>query len=277
MGPAHRRPPVRKPRWVGWLTKSGARPWRGVREEQTLASARALPPVPWPGTSGWAGHPGRRPEVRHGGSGGFPTATHKPGPWGAGEPLCNLCFCERRAAAVRLGHRLWALPPAPFWGPEERRASWILGTGLLSDDVLIESGNLTLRELPTEVGLLLARTWALEGESCALGLGACCQDREEHLFGRDLQEHRHLNVTWLQEQGFHTRKSVPTNHAPTHLSYKRALLKALGEFGIFKAWATHLLAWLCSKLFSVPNSNVLVLFGLTVSQTQTCIFSNTTM
>ena len=88
--------------------------------------------------------------------------------WGT---LCNLCLCELRAATIGLSCRLWALPPAPFWGPEELRASWVLGARLLSDGSWTESGNLALREPPNEVGLLLARTWTLEGESCALGLG----------------------------------------------------------------------------------------------------------
>ena len=48
-----------------------------------------------------------------------------------------------------------------------------------------------------------------------------------------------------------------------HLFYKRVLLKAFGEFGVFKAWATSLPVWPCNKPFSVPDSEVLV-FGLTV-------------
>ena len=39
------------------------------------------------------------------------------------------------------------------------------------------------------------------------------------------------------------------------LSYKRAFLKTFGDFGVFKALATHLLARTCTKPFSVPHSD----------------------
>lgn len=47
--------------------------------------------------------------------------------------------------------------------------SWAPGSSVMTAK---QSGYLALREPPTEVGLLLARTWALEGESYALGIGA---------------------------------------------------------------------------------------------------------
>ena len=47
-----------------------------------------------------------------------------------------------------------------------------------------------------------------------------------------------------------------------HLSYKRALVTAFRQFGVFKVRATCFLAESCSKHFSVPDSDVLVLFGL---------------
>lgn len=50
------------------------------------------------------------------------------------------------------------------WGPV---VSWV--PGFLSDDSWIKSGDLALRELPTELCLLLAKTWTLEGEGWALG------------------------------------------------------------------------------------------------------------
>ena len=49
-----------------------------------------------------------------------------------------------------------------------------------------------------------------------------------------------------------------------HLAFKNALLKPSGEFGVLGARAIRLLAWPLNKPFSAPNSDVLVLFGLTV-------------
>ena len=48
-----------------------------------------------------------------------------------------------------------------------------------------------------------------------------------------------------------------------HPAFKGALLKAFREFELFGGRVPRLLAWPCSKPFSVPDSNVLVLFGLT--------------
>lgn len=59
--------------------------------------------------------------------------------------------------------------------------------------------------------------------------------------------------------------------ALSQLAFRRALLKAFGKFGLFKAWATHLPAWPCNKHFCVPNSTVLVVFGLTVRQEHSCV------
>ncbi|XDA77125.1 hypothetical protein R6Z07F_007268 [Ovis aries] len=42
------------------------------------------------------------------------------------------------------------------------RASWVPGAGSLSDDSWAGSGDLALRELPTELCLLSARTWTSE-------------------------------------------------------------------------------------------------------------------
>ena len=50
------------------------------------------------------------------------------------------------------------------------------------------------------------------------------------------------------------------------LAFKNAFLKSFGEFGVLRGMShPFLLAWPCNKLFSAPNSNVL-LFGLTVHQ-----------
>ena len=48
--------------------------------------------------------------------------------------------------------------------------------------------------------------------------------------------------------------------------------RAFRECGVFKAGATHLLAWPCSKPFSAPNSDVLVVvWPHCASSAQTCI------
>ena len=41
-------------------------------------------------------------------------------------------------------------------------------------------------------------------------------------------------------------------------------MKAFSNIGVYRAWAAHLLAWPCNKPFSVPSSNVWVLFALAV-------------
>ena len=67
---------------------------------------------------------------------------------------------------VGLGHSVWDVVSCFGW-PEkpDGQMSWVpsvmtVGQGL---------GNLTLREQPAELCLLLARTWTLEVKSCTLG------------------------------------------------------------------------------------------------------------
>ena len=62
---------------------------------------------------------------------------------------------------------LWDLV-SPFGPPEEAQdqLGWVPGS--LRDDSWEECGSLALKELPTEIRLLLARTGTLEGGSCAL-------------------------------------------------------------------------------------------------------------
>ena len=60
-----------------------------------------------------------------------------------------------------------------------------------------------------------------------------------------------------------------------HIYYKKPLLKAFEKFAVFKKWVTHLLAWPCNKPFSVPNANVLLLFGLILHWAHRLAFSVT--
>ena len=63
---------------------------------------------------------------------------------------------------------LWDLV-SPFGWPEETEDQLGWMSGSLGDDSWEGCGNLALKELPTEICLLLVRTGTLEGESCALG------------------------------------------------------------------------------------------------------------
>ena len=86
-----------------------------------------------------------------------------PRPWGSSETLTHPCLYHLIAAAVGIGPSLqdlfWVWVLLGSWAPRS-----------LSDDSWPGSGDLVLKEPPTEVCLLLARTRTLEGESWALGL-----------------------------------------------------------------------------------------------------------
>ena len=153
--------------------------------------------------------------------------------------------------------------PTPHLGDLRSLRVSGLGTGSLSDDWWAGSGDLTLCKPPTEICLLLTRTKTLEDESFVLGPFPFLSKQRitfiwKRFTGTSLPDHdlnsRTKSLTPRSLQQLTT--SLP------HYSYKRALPKALGEFCVFKAWTTHLLAWPYNELFSVPDSNVLVLFGL---------------
>jgi len=90
-------------------------------------------------------------------------------PWGSRKPLPQPCLCDLIAVAVCLGHSIWDLV-SPFGKPEETEDQLCWMAFSLRDDSLVRCGNLALKELQTEICLLLARTGPLEGENCALGL-----------------------------------------------------------------------------------------------------------
>ena len=75
--------------------------------------------------------------------------------------------------------------------------------------------------------------WRVKAEPWKLAVS--CQNREEYLFGGDLQEHRYLTVVCLKNKGFSTKKSATTNHASPSPFLEKVLLKAFREFGLFKA------------------------------------------
>ena len=69
----------------------------------------------------------------------------------------------------------------------------------------------------------------------------------------------------MQEQMIPAAGSLQLPPCPLlHLAFKNALLRAFEGFRVWGAWATNLFAQSYNKLFSAPNSNVSVLFGLTM-------------
>lgn len=93
---------------------------------------------------------------------------------GCGEPLPHPCLCYRIAVAFcrsqseEPGPTCHARHPVFGWPEEpEGQLGWMSGS--LSNDGWAGCGNLALRQLPTKICLLLARTKTLEGKSCALG------------------------------------------------------------------------------------------------------------
>ena len=103
----------------------------------------------------------------------------RPRAWGSGEPFPYPCLWDLLAVASCLGHSLWDLV-SPSGLPEETEdqlgrmpgsQGWQLGR-------MWEPG---LKELPTEICLLLARTGTLEGKGCALGLCFFLSGQRIHL------------------------------------------------------------------------------------------------
>ena len=93
-------------------------------------------------------------------------------------------------------------------------------------------------------------------------LALSCQNREKHSFDRDLREHPYLTMTRTQEWRMWHQKVCKTY-------YKRASLKTFRELGGFQVITDLSLWWSCSKPFSVPNCDILVLFVLCVLGTWT--------
>ena len=199
---------------------------------------------------------------------GHPLAGSRPR--GGGVPLPHLCLCSLIAAAVCLGHRLRDLASSVWvawgagglvglgaWLPQR----WLLGRiwgpdpeGAANWDLLPLSHDLDLRRWQLCLG-----TWPFlirSGNNIYL-----------------VKIYRNI-LTWpwpdLKNKGFDT-KFAPANHTPPSPFLQKGFTESSGAFGVFMAWATHFLAWPCDKHFSVPDSNVLVSFGLTVSGTWTCI------
>ena len=66
---------------------------------------------------------------------------------------------------------------SPLWWPEEREDQLGWAPVSLSNDSWAESGDLALRELPTDICLLFARTGTLEGEIMPWHLTLSGQDK----------------------------------------------------------------------------------------------------
>ena len=160
-------------------------------------------------------------------------------------------------------------------GHERLRSAFSAGLGHWREDLDLSAGERVPGRVtsPCRESHLLARTWTsgwkLKVEPWNLALS--CQNREFAL----LEVYRNI-MTWYQEQESDTEKFA-TNQAlpPTSLFYKRALLRAFGEFGGFNTWAASLLAWPCNKTFSAPNSDILVLLDHTVHQANGHAFNTT--
>lgn len=133
------------------------------------------------------------------------------------------------------------------------------------------SGGLALRDLPAETCLLLARTGPQRGTLC-LGTWPFLSEWRISSDG-DLQEkgpdHDLTSRTKLRHQ-----KCLPTTHKSlSHLTKKRALMRASGSSGFLR----HEPPFPCGVLntpFSVPDSDVLVLVGLSVCWALLLCFNN---
>ena len=86
-----------------------------------------------------------------------------------GQQWTSLPFCslQPNSSGSVLGRSLWDLVSHFGW-PEEPESQLGWAPGFFRDDSWVEPGDPALRELPTELCLLLARTRTLEGESCTL-------------------------------------------------------------------------------------------------------------
>ena len=112
------------------------------------------------------------------------------------------------------------------------RTSWV---GLQApSDGWAGSADLAVRDLPAEISLLLARSWTSEGESCAWGP---CPFLAEQRVTLVWWRFTGTLFTWpwcdsrIKDL---TPRSLQQLTTPLpYLSWKRALLKALGEFGVF--------------------------------------------
>ena len=175
--------------------------------------------------------------------------------WRSSPPSLSL---PPNSSGLRRTQSAWVLstwlPPwwqlARAWGPgPEGTASWDLPA--LSQDLDLGGWKLSLGTLPFHV-----RT-----------------ENDIHL----VEIYRNI-ITWPwpdhRNKGSDSKKFAITNLTTPllHLFYKRALLKALGEFGVFKACVTRFPSWPCSKPLSVPNFIVLILFGLTARWAQKLVF-----
>ena len=79
------------------------------------------------------------------------------------------------------------------------RTSWVLNPWLPQQQQLGRVWVCGPRE-PAEIGLLSARTWTSEGESCASGPCPFLSEQGIILLGGSLQEHHYLTMSWPQGQ-----------------------------------------------------------------------------
>ena len=200
--------------------------------------------------------PGLRPEVSSGDQGKG---------WGLGPTGSRALAMALRwkwsspsiPASVTYGRQQWSGgrhslgPGARHLGAlRSLRASWVLAPGSLREDSWAEAGawpeGAANGDLPP-----LQLGPGRQPDSCALRPFPFLSELRTFICLTEI----YRNISYLTSR---TKALTPeslqqlTMSLP-HLSKKRALLKAFGEWGGFKTWATHLLAWPCNKPFSVPS------------------------
>ena len=143
------------------------------------------------------------------------------------EPLPDPCPCDLMAGAVCLRGRL--RDPAPIiwlaWGTWGPVGSWVPGS--LRDDSWTGSGNLALRELPTDIGLL-SQDWDLGGWKLCLGILPFLVRTERNIHLVEIYGNI-LNWPWpeLKNKGCDTKKFAK-------LIRKGLRWKLSGSLGVFK-------------------------------------------
>ena len=114
--------------------------------------------------------------------------------------------------------------------------------------LLAVQGTLTFRELPIEICLLLARIGHPEGESYTWEPCPFLSEQNNTCFG---EIYRNI-ITWpwpdLKNKGPDTLK-LTTNHVPPSRFLGKGFAESCQEFGVFKAWSTHLPAWPSINLY----------------------------
>ena len=190
-----------------------------------------------------------------------PPTSHGPGLEEQWTSPCSLSLWPNSSGRLP---DLWDLV-SPFGPPEEAedQLGWMPGS--LRDDSWEGCGNLALKELPTEIRLLLARTGTLEGESCALG--SCPFWSGQRIPFLWLEIYR-IIITWLlsdlKNGGADMEKFATTHHThPSPFAFKGACWKRSVTLG-FLGHEPPISLYEPVTDLSLFQTLALVLTGLTV-------------